>query len=140
MFSSTSAPKRIRIGDLLVEKKMITETQLKHALQEQKLTGRKLGAQLVDLGYVDENELLNLLSAQLEIPFVQLKQFRFDKNLVQTLPETSARRYRVMVLREDFDGQRSETRAHRCLSSSVSTIGFSRRSKLRGPCGSPVLG
>jgi MSHA biogenesis protein MshE len=103
MFSS-SAPKRIRIGDLLVEKKMITDTQLQHALQEQKLTGRKLGAQLVDLGYVDENALLNLLSTQLQIPFVQLKQFRFDKDLVQTLPETSARRYRVIVLREDFDG------------------------------------
>jgi len=103
MFNS-SAPKRIRIGDLLVEKNMITESQLAHALQEQKLSGRKLGNQLVDLGYVDENELLNLLSTQLQIPFVQLKQFRFDKDLVQTLPETSARRYRVMVLREDFDG------------------------------------
>ena len=103
MFNS-SPPKRIRIGDLLVEKNMITETQLAHALQEQKLSGRKLGNQLVDLGYVDENALLNLLSAQLQIPFVELKQFRFDKNLVQTLPETSARRYRVMVLREDFDG------------------------------------
>lgn len=103
MFNA-SAPKRIRIGDLLVEKNMITETQLAHALQEQKLSGRKLGNQLVDLGYVDENELLNLLSTQLHIPFVQLKQFRFDKDLVQTLPETSARRYRVMVLREDFDG------------------------------------
>lgn len=103
MFNS-AAPKRIRIGDLLVEKNMITETQLAHALQEQKLSGRKLGNQLVDLGYVDENSLLNLLSDQLQIPFVELRQFRFDKNLVQTLPETSARRYRVMVLREDFDG------------------------------------
>lgn len=96
--------KRIRIGDLLVEKNMISETQLQHALQEQKLTGRKLGATLVELGYVEENALLSLLSAQLNIPFVELKQFRFDRELVQKLPETSARRYRVMLLREDFDG------------------------------------
>ncbi|WP_062065494.1 GspE/PulE family protein [Cellvibrio sp. OA-2007] len=96
--------KRIRIGDLLVEKNMISETQLQHALQEQKLTGRKLGATLVELGYVEENALLSLLSAQLDIPFVELKQFRFDRDLVQQLPETSARRYRVMLLREDFDG------------------------------------
>lgn len=96
--------KRIRIGDLLVEKTMISESQLQHALQEQKLTGRKLGATLVELGYVEENALLNLLSAQLNIPFVELKQFRFDRELVQRLPETSARRYRVMLLREDFDG------------------------------------
>src|SRR5690606_10875651 len=99
-----SAPKRIRIGDLLVEKDMISEAQLQHALQEQKLSGRKLGATLVELGYVEENALLNLLSAQLEIPFVELKQFRFDRDLVQTLPETHARRYRVIVLREDPDG------------------------------------
>jgi MSHA biogenesis protein MshE len=99
-----AAQKRIRIGDLLVEKNMISETQLQHALQEQKLTGRKLGATLVELGYVEENVLLNLLSTQLHIPFVELKQFRFDRNLVQRLPETSARRYRVVLLREDFDG------------------------------------
>jgi MSHA biogenesis protein MshE len=99
-----SAPKRIRLGDLLVEKSMITDAQLQHALQEQKQTGRKLGNQLVELRYVDENALLNLLSTQLQIPFVQLKQFRFDKELVQKLPETSARRYRVMLLREDVDG------------------------------------
>ena len=101
---STFTRKRIRIGDLLVEKNMISESQLQHALQEQKLTGRKLGATLVELGYVEENALLSLLSTQLDIPFVELKQFRFDRELVQRLPETSARRYRVMLLREDFDG------------------------------------
>lgn len=101
---STYSPKRIRIGDLLVEKNMISETQLQHALQEQKITGRKLGATLVELGYVEENALLSLLSDQLNIPFVELKQFRFDRDLVQKLPETSARRYRVMLLREDMDG------------------------------------
>lgn len=96
--------KRIRIGDLLVEKDMISEAQLQHALQEQKLSGRKLGATLVELGYVEENALLNLLSGQLDIPFVELKQFRFDRTLIQSLPETSARRYRVIILREDSDG------------------------------------
>lgn len=100
----TVTGKRIRIGDLLVEKNMITEMQLQHALQEQKLSGRKLGNTLVELGYVEENALLNLLSAQLNIPFVELKQFRFDRTLVQSLPETTARRYRVILLREDFDG------------------------------------
>lgn len=102
--NNTFTQKRIRIGDLLVEKNMISESHLQHALQEQKLTGRKLGATLVELGYVEENALLSLLSAQLNIPFVELKQFRFDRNLVQKLPETSARRYRVMLLREDPDG------------------------------------
>lgn len=96
--------KRIRIGDLLVAQQMITDDQLTHALEEQKQSGRKLGNTLVDLGYVDENALLNLLSDQLNIPFVELRQFRFDRELIQRLPETSARRYRVIPLREDADG------------------------------------
>ncbi len=102
--NSQTASNRIRIGDLLVSQQMITDQQLSHALEEQKLSGRKLGNTLVDLGYVDENALLNLLSDQLDIPFVELKQYRFDRELIQQLPETSARRYRVIPLREDEDG------------------------------------
>ncbi len=101
---TNSTAKRIRLGDLLVSKALITEAQLQHALQEQKLSGRKLGHTLVDLGFVEEQDILDLLSDQLNIPFIDLKQFRFDADLVKTLPETSARRYRVLVLREDSDG------------------------------------
>ncbi len=102
--TARAAPKRLRLGDLLVSREMITDAQLQHALQEQKLSGRKLGSALVELGFVDEMDLLMLLSDQLNIPFVDLKQFRFDSELVQTLPETTARRYRVIILREDADG------------------------------------
>ncbi len=96
--------KRIRLGDLLVSQQYITHEQLEDALKQQKNTGRKLGRQLIDMGYVEENTLLSLLSKQLDIPFIELKQFRFDKNLVQTLPESMARRYRVTILKEEADG------------------------------------
>lgn len=96
--------KRIRLGDLLVAQQYITQDQLEQALGQQKKTGRKLGRQLIDMEFVEENTLLSLLSKQLNIPFVELKHFRFDRDLVQTLPETLARRYRVMILREDPDG------------------------------------
>ncbi len=100
----SSQKKRIRIGDLLVAQQIISQNQLEEALAEQKNTGRKLGRQLVEMGFVEENTLLTLLSEQLNIPFVELKQFRFDPELVKSLPESLARRYRVMVLREDVDG------------------------------------
>lgn len=96
--------KRIRIGDILVAQQIISLQQLDTALAEQKRTGFKLGRQLIALGFVEENTLLSLLSKQLDYPFVELKQFRFDRDLVQTLPETLARRYRVIVLSEDADG------------------------------------
>jgi MSHA biogenesis protein MshE len=99
-----NAPKRIRIGDLLVAQQLITPDQLEFALQEQKKSGRKLGRALIELGYVEENQLLNLLSKQLNYPFIELKHFSFDRDLVQLLPETIARRYRVMILQETDTG------------------------------------
>lgn len=95
---------RIRIGDLLVAQQLISQEQLENALTEQKKTGRKLGRQLIEMGFVEENTLLNLLSKQLSIPFIELKQFRFDRDLVQILPESLARRYRVMILQKNADG------------------------------------
>ena len=99
--NQANGQKRIRIGDLLVAQQLISQEQLETALGEQKRTGLKLGRQLIDMGFVEENTLLSLLSKQLDIPFVELKHFQFDRELVQSLPENLARRYRVMVLSED---------------------------------------
>ena len=96
--------KKIRLGDLLVQNEVITEDQLMTALSEQKKTGSKLGRTLLDLGYMDEDSLLRFLSRQLGIPFVQLRHFQFDQEMVKKLPETAARRYRAIVLSEE-DGQ-----------------------------------
>jgi MSHA biogenesis protein MshE len=93
--------KRIRLGDLLVANQLISEDQLMSALAEQKKSGYKLGRQLIELGFVEENTLLELLSRQLGIPFIELKHFRFEKELIQVLPENIARRYRVMILKDE---------------------------------------
>jgi MSHA biogenesis protein MshE len=92
--------KKIRLGDLLVQNKVISEAQLMAALEEQKKTGRKLGKTLTDLGVIDEDRLLNFLSQQLQIPFVDLAHYSFDKEAVNILPETYARRFRAVVLKD----------------------------------------
>jgi MSHA biogenesis protein MshE len=65
--------KKIRIGDLLVEHKVISEEQLKKALADQKTSGRKLGKVLIENGFVEEEKMLDFLSRQLQIPFIDLK-------------------------------------------------------------------
>jgi len=97
---ATEPKKKLRLGDLLVQNDVITEEQLQTALREQKNSGRKLGKTLVDLGYVDEDTILNMLSRQLNLPFVQLRHFRFNEKLVRRLPEAMARRFRALVLEE----------------------------------------
>ena len=89
--------KKIRIGDLLIQNGLITEEQLMTALAEQKKTGRKLGRALIELGLVEEDKLLNLLSQQLDVPFVQLRQYQFNQDLIKKWPETLARRFRAII-------------------------------------------
>ena len=95
---------RIRLGDLLVEHKLISESQLQAALSEQKKSGRKLGRVLIENGYVREDALLNLLSSQLNLPFVDLSAYTFDADICRLIPETLARRYRVIALQDTSEG------------------------------------
>ena len=101
---ANEARKRIRLGDLLLEKKLISEQQLKEALDEQRTSGRKLGRVLTDIGAVSEAELHSCLATALQIPFVDLAQFALDPKIVTKLPETHARRHRALVLQEDARG------------------------------------
>ncbi|MFT5521510.1 MAG: MSHA biogenesis protein MshE [Enterobacterales bacterium] len=95
--------KKIRLGDLLVQEEVISEEQLMSALAEQKVSGRKLGKTLTDMGFVDENQLLTLLAEQLKIPFINLETYDLRAEVVQLLPEVQARRFRVIVLEERAD-------------------------------------
>jgi MSHA biogenesis protein MshE len=96
--------KKIRLGELLIEQKVINEEQLHKALAEQKRTGRKLGRVLTDLGIVEEQHLNDALARHLQIPFVDLKQLSLDQAVVRLLPEALARRFRALVLQQDKNG------------------------------------
>jgi len=92
------ARRKIRIGELLVDNHVISEAQLQSALAEQKKSGLKLGRQLIEAGYVDEDRFLDFLSRQLDIPNVDLARYETRPQLVELLPETYARRFRAIVL------------------------------------------
>ncbi|HYM33771.1 MAG TPA: GspE/PulE family protein [Steroidobacteraceae bacterium] len=96
--------KKIRLGELLLENKAISEEQLKTALAEQKRTGRKLGRVLVDLAILREETLNDLLAKHLQIPFVDVRQLHLDPAVVRLLPEAHARRFRALVLQSDARG------------------------------------
>jgi MSHA biogenesis protein MshE len=95
-------PQKIRLGDLLIEQGLLTQEQLKAALDQQKATGRKLGRIFVDSGYVTEEGISQALARQLRVPFVDLRGFRpADEKLLKLLSEAQARRFRALVLGED---------------------------------------
>jgi MSHA biogenesis protein MshE len=102
--AATAPRKKIRLGDLLVEKGLITEDQLMASLAAQKKTGQKLGRTLISSGLVTEEQMLELLSTQLQVPFIDLKQYNYDSETIHIIPETLARRYRVVSLKKNPDG------------------------------------
>ncbi|OGT09535.1 MAG: MSHA biogenesis protein MshE [Gammaproteobacteria bacterium GWE2_42_36] len=95
---------KIRIGELLLEKNVITAAQLKQALDEQKRTGEKLGHILISNGAIDESVLLKLLSEQLQLPIFDLRAYNVSPEIVQLLPEMYARSYRAIVLEKNSEG------------------------------------
>ena len=95
-----SVPRKLRLGDLLVEKKIISAQQLDQALTEQKKSGRKLGQVLIETGCLNEDALLTFLSEQLNVPFVELAHYNFEPDTIKIIPEIYARRFRVMALKD----------------------------------------
>jgi MSHA biogenesis protein MshE len=93
-------PEKVRLGDLLVQQKLISQEQLKFALEQQKRSGRKLGRVLVDNAFVTEEHISEALGKQLNIPFINLKYYNINIELVRLLQESQARRFRAMVLEE----------------------------------------
>jgi MSHA biogenesis protein MshE len=97
---SAGRPARVRLGDVLVAQKTISQEQLKLALEEQKRSGRKLGRALVDLGFVTEERIAQALGRQLNLSYVNLKLFNFNRAIVLKLPEAAARRFRAIALED----------------------------------------
>jgi MSHA biogenesis protein MshE len=96
--------RRVRVGELLLEQKLITDAQLKSALAEQARSGRKLGRVLVELGLVSEQVFHETLARHLQIPYLDLRQLQLAPASVRLLPEAQARRSRALVLQADAAG------------------------------------
>src|SRR5438445_151948 len=92
-----------QIGDILVEKKLVTPEELQRALAEQEKTGEFLGSILIRMGCLSEEQLLQSLSEQLNIPFVNLKDLTIDQAVIQRVPARLVEHYKVMPVRWERD-------------------------------------
>lgn len=89
----------IRLGDALVQSKLITTKQLETALDSQKRSGKKLGETLIALGYVTEKDLLELLSKQMGIELYDLTKHEINFEIAKKLPEVYARQFNAILLK-----------------------------------------
>jgi type IV pilus assembly protein PilB len=82
-----------RIGELLVEAGVLSQSQLEQALFAQRKDGRKLGQLLIELGLVSEIQLTQTLSRQLSVPWVSLYHVDFSRSLLNLVAREAAEKY-----------------------------------------------
>jgi type II secretory ATPase GspE/PulE/Tfp pilus assembly ATPase PilB-like protein len=86
------------IGAVLFKSQIITEDELRGALEEQKITGCRVGEALVAMGVVTQEDIDWALANQLNIPYVRLKRDMIDKSAVALVPAAISRRYNLIPL------------------------------------------
>jgi type IV pilus assembly protein PilB len=90
--------KKVRLGDLLIERGLITPEQRDEALARHQVTGNRLGEVLTEMGLVEEEQLTALLAEMSGLPFVRLRKGLVDPRIIDILPRERALRYEVLPL------------------------------------------
>jgi type IV pilus assembly protein PilB len=83
---------------LLLKEKQISAAQLQEALNYQRANGGKLGANLVKLGFVKDEDITALLSRQYGVPSIDLNKFEIDSAIIKLVPAETARKYQIVPL------------------------------------------
>src|SRR3989338_5370783 len=89
------------LGRMLVDKSVISEDQLRIALQEQAKTHEPLGRLLVRLGFLSEATIRDVLSENLGQESVDLASIIIDPGALMLIPKDIARRYQLLPLSAD---------------------------------------
>ena len=90
--------KSVRLGEVLVEEGLLSQDQLKKALQEQKASGRMLGEMLVEQQIVSSQVLVQALARRLGVPGCQLRHGLIDPPLLKLIGEEEAERLKVIPM------------------------------------------
>jgi type IV pilus assembly protein PilB len=86
----------VRLGDLLLREKRVTPIQLQEALKHQRQNGGRLGATLVKLGILTDDDIAAAISRQVGVPAINLREFDLDPNVVRLVSAESASKYNVL--------------------------------------------
>ncbi len=89
---------KIRLGDLLVEKGLLTASRVEEAIVLQKRHGQRLGQIFVDKGWITEKALLGVLSEQMDIPYINLRPGLYDVDVTKLLDVEVVRRLKMLPL------------------------------------------
>lgn len=87
-----------RLGDILVEEGKVTQAQLDATLEMSQRSGQKLGSVLVKKGFLEEQALVEILSAKLDVASVNLQKTEVSGSVISILPEDICRLFKVIPM------------------------------------------
>ena len=92
----------VRLGDMLVEAGRLTRAQLEETLKSQVIFGGRLGTNLIEMGYLDEEDLVQFLSRKLGFPYATHDQLMaVSPDVIKLVPKEIAEKYKVVPLSRD---------------------------------------
>ena len=86
------------LGNVLLDRDLITKDQIKQVLQIQERQGGYFGKILVDLGYISERDIVTALVIQCHVPYIAIDQYDIDQDILRLVPREIARKYHVIPL------------------------------------------
>ncbi|MFK7839965.1 MAG: GspE/PulE family protein [Bdellovibrionales bacterium] len=85
-----------RIGDRMVKEGIITEGQLKVGLKEKDITGKMLGEALVDLGFIDEDQLIEVLAKASGYDVFDPRRTVFNSDALELIDKKIAMHHKML--------------------------------------------
>lgn len=90
----------MKLGELLVNRGLVTAEQVEDALFAQRQFGGRLGTNLIEMGAITDEDLARCLSEQLSVPYVRPQALAaIPKEVIARLPRKLAEKYRIVPLR-----------------------------------------
>lgn len=87
-----------KLGQILINSNIISEEQLKQALNLQKKEGGRLGTNLIKLGFITEEKLVTFLSKQYGVPSINLSDHKIDPSVIKLVPYEIAKKYLIIPI------------------------------------------
>jgi type IV pilus assembly protein PilB len=89
------------VTHLLIEEGLVTQDQLREALEQKKETGKSLARTLIEMGIVSEGKLTQVLAQHLGLDFIDVSSYRIDMTAVHLLDEKMATRHLAIPISFD---------------------------------------
>jgi len=89
---------RKRLGEILLEERVIGENELWAALQQQRQTGKLLGETLVEMGYASEDDVASTIVMQFGTPYLSVEKYNISEEMLSIFPARLLRQYQFLPI------------------------------------------